>query len=442
LSIDKQRLVSPKERIVLLKTNHNNEKQIDLFQFLVEGTSSVVGENFFSRFVENLANAFEADMAIVAKLQKDRKNAQTLAVWQNNKSIENFEYELKGTPCGNVYESGSCYYPNDIQQIFPDDKDLVMLDLSSYFGVSLRTANNEVIGHVCVLGKKPLAQSDHAEAFLRIFSARAGAELERLEMEQELIQHRDHLTCLVDEKTEELRHAKELAEAASRAKTYFLERMSHELKTPLNGILGMSELLQHFVVNSDRQQYDEYLLGLTKCGWHLNDLLNDLLDFATIDSAKPQDELEQVILIDLLKQSLNNLQHEIDKKSIMVELDRDLGLDVKICTDKTRLQKVISHLFSNAVKFNREHGKITISVECLADSITIFVTDTGKGLGKKEQQQIFNEFERLHAEVDGVGIGLALSKRLIEHMGGSIGVDSQLDKGSTFWIKLPLHSKS
>jgi signal transduction histidine kinase len=229
-------------------------------------------------------------------------------------------------------------------------------------------------------------------------------------------------------------HARDEAERANRAKSEFLSRMSHELRTPLNAILGFGQLLALEIkagVQSDNVQ--EILLA----GRHLLELINEVLDLARIEAGKFTVSLEPVSLAAIVQECLNLAQPLAEARGIRLILSDTCGGNVQ--ADRTRLKQVLLNLLSNAVKYNREQG--TVSIGCVADgdAIQVRISDTGAGLDRAQQSRLFVAFERLEADksaIDGTGIGLALSKRLMHLMQGEIGVESTPGMGSTFWIRL------
>lgn len=228
------------------------------------------------------------------------------------------------------------------------------------------------------------------------------------------------------------------AEQASRAKSDFLSRMSHELRTPLNAILGFSQLL-----NTDRESplnpiQHENVKEILQASNHLLDLINDMLDMSRIEAGRLQVNMDTVPLAPLLNDCVTLMQAEAEQRDIQLQFGPIVPVEVR--ADATRLKQVIFNLLSNAIKYNRERGQVRVS--CLAQAngdIRIAVSDTGEGLSSEQQAMLFAPFERLEADrkaIPGAGIGLALSKRLTEFMGGSIGVESEVGKGSTFWVQL------
>src|SRR5450830_1529292 len=237
---------------------------------------------------------------------------------------------------------------------------------------------------------------------------------------------------------EQLKIAKDQLEIANLAKSDFLSRMSHELRTPLNAILDFAQLLE---VGSPPPT-DAQLLKLNqiiKAGWYLLELINQILDLAVIESGKLSLSREPVSLINVMHECQTMIESQAKKRGIHIDF---LPFDSTwfVNADQTRVKQVLINLLSNAIKYNREHG--TVEVKCTAsspDRIRISIKDSGAGLPPEKLVQLFQPFNRLgqeHGPEEGTGIGLMVTKQLVELMGGTIGVESTVGVGSEFWIEL------
>ena len=253
-----------------------------------------------------------------------------------------------------------------------------------------------------------------------------------------------HMLGLVQDITQrklteaELLQAKEVAEMASRAKSEFLASISHELRTPLNAILGFAQLfsLDEKLPAETRSNSHQ----IVRAGQHLLSLVNDLIDLARIESNKLELSMESVALRDVVCDSLNMVQSMANDNNIKIFIVQCEAMEISVWADYNRLRQAMINLFTNAIKYNKPDGKVHLSCEAYADKVHISVTDTGGGIAADKQSRIFVAFDRLgeeRGEIEGTGIGLVITKRIVEAMGGTIGFESKAGVGSTFWMEYP-----
>jgi len=249
---------------------------------------------------------------------------------------------------------------------------------------------------------------------------------------------RKRLDQVLQEKNAELESAKSVAEKANRAKSDFLSSMSHELRTPLNAILGFAQLLEAgSPPPTDAQKIR--LHQIIKAGWYLLELINEILDLALIESGKLSLSREPVALIDVIIECQAMIEPQAQQRDIKLTF---IPFDETwfASADRTRVKQVLINLLSNAIKYNREHGTVEVKcIESTPERLRISVKDSGEGLAPEKLAQLFQPFNRLGQESsceEGTGIGLVVTKQLVELMGGTIGVESTVGVGSEFWIDL------
>jgi signal transduction histidine kinase len=267
---------------------------------------------------------------------------------------------------------------------------------------------------------------------------------DRKRVEAELEQHRHHLERLVEDRTTSLSIAKESAEAASRAKSMFLSNISHELRTPMNGIMGMTEMAMRRVTDS---KINEMLGKAMASAERLLLLLNNLIDISNIEAERFTLVREKFKLNTVLENLQEHIGQKSEEKGVHYLLDFAPAItELNLLGDPVRLGQVLATLAENAIKFTAD-GSVTISVQVLAETSTDIrlrfeVQDTGIGIDADDQRHLFKLFEQVDGsssrKYGGTGLGLAICKRLIELMGGTISVSSQVGVGSTFWFVISL----
>ncbi len=235
----------------------------------------------------------------------------------------------------------------------------------------------------------------------------------------------------------QLKEAKSKAEQANRAKSTFLASMSHELRTPLNSILGFAQLLEEKYHDKNNPECVNWITNVIKSGNHLLELINEVLDLAKIESGEMQLSLEPVELCDVVLDTLEVVR-PLSQQNAVTLIPEPPEYPIYIRADRMKLSQVVMNLLSNAIKYNRPEGSVKISSSVSKNRIRLHVTDTGYGIDDEKLNSIFDPFNRLGAEfstIEGSGIGLTITKRLVEMMGGEIGVESQDGVGTTFFVE-------
>jgi signal transduction histidine kinase len=255
------------------------------------------------------------------------------------------------------------------------------------------------------------------------------------------VPNRDELGVLaanLNRTNEELGRLYRELESASRHKSEFLASMSHELRTPLNAVIGFSEVLLDRLFGDLNEKQADYITDIHTSGRHLLALINDILDLSKIEAGRMELQVSDVTLSDVIESSVALMRERATRNGISLQLDVDPGTGV-VEADERKLKQVLFNLLTNALKFTDRGGHVDVIARAEADEVVISVRDDGTGIAIADQARIFEEFEQAggsHAQ-EGTGLGLALSRRIVELHGGRLWVESAPGKGSTFTFTLP-----
>ena len=254
------------------------------------------------------------------------------------------------------------------------------------------------------------------------------------------ITERVRLGQMLQAKNADLEAARSVADKANRAKSDFLSGMSHELRTPLGTILGYAQLLESGTPPPSPQQ-QRNIDQILRAGWYLLKMVNEVLDLATIESGKLSLVLEPVAVAGIMRDCQAMVEPLASRREVSITFP-DPGAPLRVQADQMRLKQVLINLLSNAIKYNKVGGSVTMRCQVhTPERLRICITDTGQGLSPEAVEQLFQPFNRLGQErstEEGTGIGLAMCERLVQLMGGAIGVHSRAGEGSVFWVELNL----
>ncbi|EIF43869.1 multi-sensor hybrid histidine kinase [gamma proteobacterium BDW918] len=308
---------------------------------------------------------------------------------------------------------------------------VLFVALMLVFGVVYYLINKTVITPLrgLMTSFQQLADGDYHSPLPRVFNNEvANVVAGFAEMRSNIERHQAKLEILRQE-----------AELANRAKSDFLSSMSHELRTPLNAILGLAQLFEYDDAASD--VYKSHGKNIYNAGEYLLSLINDVLDLTLIESRNISLNIERFSAADVVGECVDLVTSTASGQGISIYFTRPVPDDILVAGDYTRLKQAIINLLSNAVKYNCAAGIVTVSYLRRESSVRICIDDTGKGLAQEQLDKLFTPFDRLGAELgatQGTGIGLVITKQLLELMGGVMGAESVLGRGSTFWIEMPL----
>lgn len=326
---------------------------------------------------------------------------------------------------GRVLLSGKSEWIEDVtkDENFPRAKQGENIDIKAGFGFPIKL-NNKVVAVMEFFSPFDQNADQSLMQSIELIGTQLGRLYERAETERALLE------------------AKEKADSANKAKSTFLSSMSHELRTPMNAILGFAQMLEFNPTEPLTKAQKGSVGHIMEGGQHLLELINEILDLAKVEAGMVELSIEDISVRTTLDECLSLIHTMAEDRGIEIAVGEGFNTTAEIRTDHMRFKQSLLNLMSNAVKYNRPDGKITLDChETPGGMLHITVADTGAGIPEDILGELFEPFSRLGAEntkVEGTGIGLTITKQLVESMDGHIGVDSEVGKGSTFWIELPL----
>ena len=392
----------------------------NIFKNIALGVSSKTGESFFKYLVDFIGKTLDINVVIVGKVDSSQENIKTLAIWKNGKIIKNKLYTLEGTPCDNLMEQSFCYYPKDIQTLFPLDNFFKENDLHSYMGTPLINSEGKPIGILSVLGKTELDNPDIAESILKIFAERCTSEIERMAAHEKVID------------------AKETAERANQLKTEFLAQMSHEIRTPINTILSFASLLKEEVMDKISGDMQSCFSVMQNSGKRIIRTIDMILNMSEIQTGTYETNITSFDLYDNILEPLFHEYSFVAKEKGLKLIINNKTKDYNISADEYTVGQIFNNLIDNAIKYTKE-GTISIKIsKTKAGKITTEVKDTGIGISKLYLPNLFQPFSQedqgYTRKFEGNGLGLALVKKYCELNNSEITVDSTKGVGTKFKV--------
>ncbi|MGD1898408.1 MAG: ATP-binding protein [Phormidesmis sp.] len=395
------------------------------------GVASAVGDSFFSTLVQHFTNALSIDYAYVALIDQDTPGQlETLVACHKGQIIDNFAYDIETAPCRQVLATKAfCHYEQGLQALYPEVAMLAPLWIESYAATPILGSSGQPIGVLVVMDTKPLKATELLKALLNIYSVRIATELERIRSEER--------------KTELLLReyeARQQAELANKMKDDFLAVVSHELRSPLNPILGWTQLLRRRNVSADRAE--KALETIERNVLRQVELIDDLLDVSRILTGKLSLKTAPVHLDKVIVAALLSVQAKVKQKSIQLDYQNSADRSL-VMGDADRLVQVVENLLSNAVKFTPENGTVDINLSTKEAHIYLEIQDSGKGISPDFLPNVFDHFRQEDYSTirrfGGLGLGLAIVYHLVEMHKGTVKASSPGEgKGATFVVKLPL----
>ena len=421
---------------------------LDRLEVLNELNQLIAGNVGLQRIVKSItresAFRFAADVTItwIFDEKKERLEAKGGYGCTPNLIPETIDLS-KGVLTEALRLGGNLCIPSLKQYHDPNLQVLEQLGVQSV-DVCCLEVRGESLGALLIGYKREVALGADELTRFEEFCQGAAVAISNARTQERITSYTEHLEELVTQRTADLAVQSSRAEEANRAKSQFLANMSHELRTPLTAIVGYSSVLADGIFGPLNDKQCDALNAITRSSEHLKNLIDDVLNLARVESGKEHAEPARVLPKDLLNQACKlMLQTSINKGVTLMplELSKEL-LETVLWVDPKHVHQIVINLMSNAVKYTPRGGKVWLSAETVVDKVKLSIHDSGVGISPQKMAKLFERFERgedaYSKSQEGTGIGLNLTRRLVELNGGRIGVESFEGKGSVFWILLPI----
>jgi len=412
----------------------NSKLVEDTLFFLAQRGWQTSKENFFDALAQFLGEKLDMDYVLIDKIDENPEIAETVALYAKGAITPNMRYTLKGTPCENVMGRKLCAYPQNIQQLFPEDTLLPGMGAESYIGIPLWDSTGHPIGLIAVMGIKPLTNAAPVTQLLQLVAIRAAAELERLQDEQEILKLNQELEQRVKDRTAQLESTIKELEA-------FSYSVSHDLRAPLRSIDGFSlALIEDYHDRIDDQGVN-YLQRVRTATQRMAQLIDDMLSLSRINRSEMN--IQEVQLSKMVQEIADELNENQPERKVEFIVQQG----IKVRGDEHLLRIVLINLLGNAWKFTSKHLNARIEFGLMQrDGMPVyFVRDDGAGFDMNYAQKLFGAFQRLHTvnEFPGTGIGLAIVQRIIHRHKGKVWAEGEVENltdektgGATFYFTI------
>ncbi|MEL4897796.1 response regulator [Crocosphaera sp. Alani8] len=429
--------IAEKTKLMRQEIAERKEKEKAL-KLILQGTAKEIGNAFFNALVKNLSEVINVSCGFIGEIEYSKNQLNILSFWSNKVLINPFTINLQEFDCENICDLNfyECLISNNrpVYDYLSSKGLLVRHDwIYPLFNVS-----GDVIGILGILDKNPIRLDDSKSSIFQIFAARAGAELERKQVQFALVE------------------AKQAAEIASQAKSAFIANMSHELRTPLNAIIGFAQLLDRDSTLKPEQK--KQIQTINRSGENLLSLINDILEIAKIEAGKIELTTKTFDLYSLLNEVKDLFLLKAKEKGLQLTFSWSSSLPKYISTDQGKLRQVLINLLGNSIKFTQQ-GTVALKIRFNQEETSIEkqgisskdcllwfdVEDTGVGIADDETDKLFLPFEQTETgrnSFQGTGLGLAISRKFIELMGGEIEIKSTVGMGTRVTFMIPVDTST
>jgi signal transduction histidine kinase/ActR/RegA family two-component response regulator len=417
--------------------------KVELLNELNKLVSSAAGVDRISRtLAREAAFRFKASCALAMVLSPANDSLLIRGCYGCNSTDLPEQIEFEGTQLGTLLSLGGIIAIPELK--LTDESGLSFLIGLGVHSVQLSTieTQGQKLGLLVIGFNSFRSFSDEETSMLEEFTRGAAVAVLTAKTQQKLSTYAEHLEELVQQRTADLAIQTSRADEANRAKSEFVANISHELRTPLTAIVGYSSICCDGLLGDLTPQQRDAVSAINRAADHLRSLIDDILNMSKIEAGKEEVKPNRVAIKELFEQLYKLMQQSAMSKGVKLHQPKVLEEEnFTLWVDNRHIRQILINLLSNATKYTPEGGEVRIAADLVGDKVRISVTDTGIGISEEQKEKLFARYKRLDddyakAQV-GTGIGLSLTKHLVEINGGMIGVESEIGKGSTFWVLIP-----
>ena len=399
------------------------QKNERLFHSLVEAAAGKIGQDFFNNIVIRLSEWLNAECVLIGKIVENER-VKAVPLYLDGKITHDFSYDLAGSPCDITTRKGYCEFPENVIELFPKDKILVDVKAEGYIGYALYNGSGDINGVICAISRKKLKIPPYARDIMKIIGSRVTAEIERMKTEEALKQSESDLR------------------ESNIIKDKLISIIAHDLRSPFNAMLGFTDLLIKNYENFDHNKRKEIIGLLFRNVKDAHNLVEDLITWVLTQRGVIHFKPDPIDLEELISETVLLMENAALEKTISIQYEGCKDIIVK--ADRQMLSTVIRNLLANAIKYTHTGGNIKVSARIMKEQsrklTEICVSDNGIGMDAQKVSGLFqthlHSSENGTADEKGTGLGLILCKELVERNGGTITAQSEIGKGSRFFVML------
>lgn len=401
---------------------------LSALESIMQGVSNTYGEDFYRAITQQLAQSIGADFTFIGRFDDGFSHSRTLALCAGTELIDNFQYELCGTPCAKVAEESTCVYPDKVCDAFPYDQLLIDMEVKGYIGAPLLNRQKKVIGLIVALYKNKIQNETFVKSIFELFAGRIAAEIENSESTEALDNLNQTLEQQVAERTTALIQANEEL-------TSFSYALSHDLRAPLRATTGLLKIIKEDYIQQLSSEAKIHFDQVDDSCLHMAAIIDDMLKLAKLSSKKLNQSI--VNITEVCNSIIEKISDTDNKNNDDIVIDDNMHIH----GDKALITIMLHNIIDNAWKFSSEKAerRIRIQQHNSDNHQTIIISDNGIGFNSNSANELYRPFHKLHnsSKYSGAGIGLSTVKKVVDRHQANISINSKVNSGTKVSIEWP-----